>query len=78
LAEIAYVSLAETSLRLVGVVDPLRAGESFLGRQVLAPEALPDLTFDFILVTAMVTPEEFPPELLGVAVADKKVIFIGR
>lgn len=69
LAEIAYVSLADTSLQLLGVVDPERAGESFLGRRILNVEALADLDYDFLLLTALTPPAQFlaDPRLAGVA-----------
>jgi DNA-binding MarR family transcriptional regulator len=63
LAEIAYVSMAGTSLDLVAIVDPARAGESSLGRPVLTPAALVELNYDSLLVTVMAAPERFelPP-----------------
>jgi len=55
IAEIAYLSLQETQIELVAVVDEKRAGESFIGRRVAAPSEVMDLAFDRILVTTMDT-----------------------
>lgn len=78
LAEIAYVCLADTSLQLVAVVDPARVGESFLGRAVLGAEDLAALDYDYLLLTALRSPEEShdDPRLAGVA--PEKMIFLSH
>jgi len=53
LAEIAYISLQETSLRFVAVVDDRKAGERFLGQQVRDSDELESLRFDRVLITDM-------------------------
>lgn len=53
LAEIAYVSLLETSMNLISVVDPQKAGNSFLGKKVHDIDALENLSFDKILITTI-------------------------
>lgn len=71
LAEIAYISLQQSNIRLAAVVDETRAGERFLGYRVARPAELRDLSFDLILVTATgksamevrrSIPGEIPPE----------------
>lgn len=78
LAEIAYVSLTDTSLRLVAIVDPARAGEFFMGRVVLGPEDLVALDYDYLLITALTTPEESLADPRLVMVACEKIIFLGH
>lgn len=78
LAEIAYVSLTDTTLQLVAIVDPERAGENFLGRKVLSAEALGDLEFDYLLLTAMTAPEEFLADSSLAGVGREKIVFIGQ
>lgn len=75
LAEIAFVSLAETSLQLVAVVDPGQSIRTFLGHQVASPGQLADLEFDAILVTTMDESGQsgLPAEVLG-----RQVVFLGR
>lgn len=51
LAEIAYISLQQTGIRLEGIVDEERAGEQFLGYRVAHPSDLADMIFDLVLVT---------------------------
>ena len=53
LAEIAYVSLKETRLELIGIVDDFKSGEKFLGFTTLHPSILSGLTYDRILVTSI-------------------------
>ena len=53
LAEIAYVSLQQTDIELMAVVDDLKAGNSFLGLTIQEPAKLAVLPFDRILVTAV-------------------------
>jgi len=76
LAEIAYVSLADTRLKLAAIVDPERAGTNFLGRQVAGAGALAALDYDFVLLTAMTPPEKFLAEAETAGVAREKIIFI--
>jgi DNA-binding MarR family transcriptional regulator len=74
-AEIGYISLQGTDLRLVGIVDDVKRG-SFFGLPVSAPEQLGamrinDESFDFVVVMtfrrafevrARLEAEAFPPE----------------
>jgi DNA-binding MarR family transcriptional regulator len=52
LAEIAYVSLQETPIKMVAVVDDKKIGEKCVGVAVTDPARLESLSFDRILVTA--------------------------
>jgi DNA-binding MarR family transcriptional regulator len=51
LAEIAYISLQNSPIRLVGIVDEKRKGERFLGFEIKSPADLNAMAFDRILVT---------------------------
>lgn len=53
LAEIAYVSLKETRLDLVAVVDDFKAGEIFLGVTVVSPPVLKQIEYDRIIITSI-------------------------
>lgn len=53
LAEIAYLSLQETRITLVGIADDKRTGKKFLGYRVVKPSEVTALTFDRILVTSI-------------------------
>jgi DNA-binding MarR family transcriptional regulator len=50
-AEMAYLSLQETSIEIVAVVDNERVGDYFFGLKVEDPNVLMNYTFDKILIT---------------------------
>ena len=52
LAEIAYISLQETPIEIVAVVDDLKKGQKLLGLVVLDPSCLGSLLYDKILITS--------------------------
>lgn len=78
LAEIAYVTLTDTSLQLVAIVDPARTGESFLGRTVLGAEDLAALEYDYLLLTTLSPAEEFLAGSRLPGVAPEKIICLGH
>jgi len=53
IAEIAYISLQETAIKMVAIVDEKRMGKIFLGNVVKDPNLLASLSFDRILITSM-------------------------
>jgi len=73
LAEIAFLSLLETPIQLVAVVDESKKGKKFLGHWIGAPEALPSLEFDCILVTNLGPPEEFKKKLMAIGIESDKI-----
>lgn len=58
LAEIAYVSLLETSMNLIAVVDPQKAGNNFLGKKIQDVDSIGNFSFDKILITTINSPED--------------------
>ena len=73
LAEIAFLSLQETPIQLVAVVDEIKTGKKFLGLWIKASEALISLEFDCILVTDMGPPEEIKEKLMLAGVESDKI-----
>jgi len=51
LAEIAYISLQETPIKMVGMIDEKKIGKIFIGNPVKNSNLLGSLLFDKILVT---------------------------
>ena len=76
LAEIAYISLQETSIEMVAVVDILKAGEQFLGYLVLDPVYLSLLSFDRILVTSIDSREKILDDIIENGAPDSKIVTI--
>lgn len=52
IAEIAYITLQETDLELVGVVDSDEAGKNFFNRTILPLQAVKDMDYDSVVVTS--------------------------
>ena len=76
LAEIAYVSLQETYIQLVVVVDDLKIGEKFFERLVSAPAELESLSFDRILITADGLIEDVMERLLEKGIPRNKIVVL--
>ncbi len=57
-AEFAYITLQETGLDLVGVVDDHRAGGKFFGKDILSASAVPRIPYDAVVVTSYVGRDE--------------------
>jgi DNA-binding MarR family transcriptional regulator len=73
LAEIAFLSLQETPIELVAVVDDTKKGKKFLGHWIRAPEALTSLEFDCVLVADIGPPEEGEERLTAVGIEREKI-----
>lgn len=76
LAEVAYLSLREMNLTLVGFVDD-KQQDSFLSYPVWPPEALTGWDFDAVLITALENTKEHEECLMGHHVPRNKVLFLG-
>ncbi|MDL1967380.1 MAG: winged helix-turn-helix transcriptional regulator [Deltaproteobacteria bacterium] len=75
-AEIAYISLQETSIEMVAVVDMLKAGKQFLGYLVLDPVCLNSLSFDRILVTSIDSTEKILVDIIKNGATNSKIVTI--
>ena len=74
LAEIAYLSMQETSLRLMAVIDETKRGRSFLGFNIEDPKILDHTPFDVILITSIDTHAELIDNLLKRGFAPEQII----
>jgi DNA-binding MarR family transcriptional regulator len=52
IAEIAYISLQETTIELIAVVDGERSGEIFFNKTIQPLQAIDDMNYDSIVVTS--------------------------
>jgi DNA-binding MarR family transcriptional regulator len=52
IAEIAYISLQETTIELIAVVDGERSGEIFFNKTIQPLQAIDDMSYDSIVVTS--------------------------
>ena len=76
LAEIAYVSLQETPLKLIAVVDDNQKGKTFLGHRIRSSDTLENLAFDKILITAMSASENHLDSLRKRNIHKDKIVLI--
>jgi len=76
LAEIAFISLQETSITLAGIVDDVRAGERFIGMRIVAPEEIQTLKFQKIVVTDIESSGGAMKEILGHGIARSKIALL--
>ena len=73
LAEIAYVSLRETNLELVGIVDDFKSGEKFLGLTIMHPLILRRLKYDKIIVTSISSKDAIYDNLIKLNIPKSKI-----
>ena len=73
LAEIAYISLQQTNIELMAVVDDLKAGNTFLGLTIQEPAQLAVLSFDRILVTAVNSRKRILDKIAARGISDHRI-----
>ncbi len=76
LAEIAYLSLQETNIKLVAVVDDEKNGKRFMRYIVEHPDRLVDLTFDKILITSLNSKEFIYQRIADLGLSAESVVQI--
>jgi DNA-binding MarR family transcriptional regulator len=52
ITEIAYISLQETTIELIAVVDGERSGEVFFNRTIQPLQAIADMDYDSVVITS--------------------------
>ncbi len=73
LAEIAYLTLQETPLQLVAIVDDHKDGRLFLKYRVKQPLYLKELNYDRVIVTSIRSKEEIVERLKKINVLQYKI-----
>jgi len=76
LAEIAYLSLQETSLELVAVVDNQAVGKQLFGMYINKSDSISTIDFDKILITTATSNETELEELIQNGVPNEKIVVI--
>jgi len=76
LAEIAFISLKATDIKLTGVVDDLEKGKRFLDFTIKPIGELSKLEFDRIIITAIDSKEAIFNRLLQERIPRKKIVSI--
>jgi len=76
LAEIAFITLQGTPLRMVAVVDDYKAGEIFLHTKVVPPVELDHLFYDRILITAINSRNSIVQKILERGIPEEKIAML--
>ena len=77
LAEIAYLSLQQSYIELVAVVDDGRVGENFMQFTVIHPDRIESLRFDRILIATINSTESISKKLANMKISASRVVEIG-
>jgi DNA-binding MarR family transcriptional regulator len=72
-AEIAYITLQETSMGLAGVVDEERTGSTFFGKTVQPIRAIQAMQHDCIVVTSYLHGEKIYKQLLNIGIDEDSI-----
>ena len=75
-AEIAFISLQETSIQMLAIVDDNNMGEKFLGGVVKDPDILYSLSFDRILITSMISKDKVLEKVLEQGIPRSKLVLL--
>jgi DNA-binding MarR family transcriptional regulator len=77
LAEIAYLSLQQSCIELVAVVDDGRVGQNFMQFTVIHPDRIGSLWFDRILIATINSTESISEKLANMGISASRVVEIG-
>jgi len=76
LAEIAFISLKDTDIKLVGIVDDLKNGKKFLDFTVRSTAELHKLEFDRIIITTIDSKQAILKKLREKKIPDERIIML--
>ena len=74
IAEIAYLSLQETSLKLKAIISGSQGGRTFLGIKIEDPAVLDHTHYDVILITSVDMHNELIADLLKRGIEREKIV----
>lgn len=77
ITEIAFLSLKETDIKLVGIIDNSNAGKKFFGQEIAAMEEIRNFVYDIAVITSFQNGEMLKRRLLELGVDAKKIYDIG-
>lgn len=72
-AEIAFITLQQTSMRLTGILDDEKNGENFFGKKILPLADIRELEYDCIVVTSYLRYESLYQQIMGYGIETKDV-----
>lgn len=75
-AEIAHITLQETSIVMVAMVDDNKPGQQFMGHTVMDPSRIPGLSFDRIIITAISSRNIVRDKLIEQGISANKIVIL--
>ena len=78
MAEIAYITLQETPIQLIAVVDNKNVGKKFLNFVIADSDQLDSISYDKIIVTQKKHTQEVASELIQKGIPPEKLILLGE
>ncbi len=75
-AEIAFITLQETTLELVGVVDAEKSGSIYFGKVIQPLNSVHDMNYDVVIVSSYLGKEKMYHALLDLGVTKKQIRMI--
>ena len=75
-SEIAYLSIQETPIKMVAVVDDDKIGAKFLGNRVIGSSMLDSLSFDRILISSLNSTDAVVDKILEKGISRNKLVVI--
>ena len=75
-AEIAYISLQETPIAMVAMVDDHKPGQQFMGNTVIEPSRIKTLSFDRVIITAISSRKIIKDKLIQQGVLTEKIVIL--
>jgi DNA-binding MarR family transcriptional regulator len=76
LAEIAYISLKETPITMVAIIDEKKEGKMFLGELINNSTMLDSILFDKIIITYMIEKDAALEKLLKKGIPSSKLVML--
>ena len=76
LAEIAYISLQETNIKIVAIVDDNKIGDIFLGNVITNSAMLDPLSFDKIIITSIDSEDGVVEKILQQGIPHSKIVML--
>jgi DNA-binding MarR family transcriptional regulator len=75
-AEIAYISLQETSIEMAAAFDDHKAGQKFMGHTVNDPSVLKNVSFDRVMITSIESRRIIREKLIELGLESGKLVIL--
>lgn len=74
IAEIAYITLQESQLQLIAIIDDEKAGDKFLGWKVFPFSKIKELNPDMVVITSLDIKDDIAQRLVDLGIGTEKLL----